>query len=103
VDENVLAGLALDESKALAGVKPLNCSLFFQLCFSFLSSYLVLFSHRLQAKKEGCKCGLAALQRFQRLYKSNKRNSSVARLRAPCRDNSLSKDTRPNGDEIRSF
>ena len=36
VDENVLAGLALDESKALAGVKPLNCSSFLQLCFSFL-------------------------------------------------------------------
>ena len=36
VDENVLAGLALDESKALAGIKPLYCSLFFQLCFSFL-------------------------------------------------------------------
>jgi hypothetical protein len=29
VDENVLSGLALDETKALAGVKPLDCSLFF--------------------------------------------------------------------------
>ena len=29
VDENVLSGLALDETKALAGVKPLHCSLFF--------------------------------------------------------------------------
>jgi hypothetical protein len=29
MDENVLAALALDESKALAGVKPLHCSLFF--------------------------------------------------------------------------
>ena len=28
VDENVLAGLALDESIALAGVEPLHCSLF---------------------------------------------------------------------------
>jgi hypothetical protein len=36
MDENVLAGLALDESKALAGIKPLHCSLFFQLSFSFL-------------------------------------------------------------------
>jgi hypothetical protein len=34
VDENVLAGLALDETEALAGVKPLYCSLFFH-CFSF--------------------------------------------------------------------
>lgn len=29
VDENVLSGLALDETKAFAGVKPLDCSLFF--------------------------------------------------------------------------
>jgi len=29
MDENVLASLALDETKALAGVKPLHCSLFF--------------------------------------------------------------------------
>ena len=36
VDENVLAGLALDESKALASIEPLYCSLFFQLCVSFL-------------------------------------------------------------------
>ena len=34
--ENIVAGLALDESEALAGVKPLYCSLFFQLCVSFL-------------------------------------------------------------------
>jgi len=60
VDENVLSGLALDESKALAGVKPLHCSLFFQLCFSFLFELFGAVSHRLQAKKEGCKCGLAA-------------------------------------------
>jgi hypothetical protein len=51
MDENVLAGLALDESKALAGVKPLNCSLFFQLCFSFLFKLFGAVSHRLQAKK----------------------------------------------------
>jgi hypothetical protein len=53
MDENVLAALALDESKALAGIEPLHCSLFFTHCFySFLStdiaaerfllSYLVL-------------------------------------------------------------
>jgi hypothetical protein len=29
MDENVLASLALDETKALASVKPLHCSLFF--------------------------------------------------------------------------
>jgi hypothetical protein len=50
VDENVLAGLALDESKALTGVKPLNCSLFFQPCFSFLFELFVP-SHDLKRKK----------------------------------------------------
>jgi len=29
VDEDVLAGLALDESESLAGIEPLYCSLFF--------------------------------------------------------------------------
>ena len=29
VHENVLTGLALDESKSLAGIEPLYCSLFF--------------------------------------------------------------------------
>jgi hypothetical protein len=51
MDENVLAGLPLDESKTLAGVKPLYCSLFFQLCFSFLFELFGASSHRLQPKK----------------------------------------------------
>ena len=47
MDENVLAALALDESKALAGVKPLHCSLFFHRCVSFKDkSYLMLFFRR---------------------------------------------------------
>jgi hypothetical protein len=29
MDEDVLAGLALDESESLAGIEPLYCSLFF--------------------------------------------------------------------------
>ena len=29
VDKDVLAGLALDEPESLAGIEPLNCSLFF--------------------------------------------------------------------------
>jgi hypothetical protein len=29
MDENVFSGLALDETKALASIKPLHCSLFF--------------------------------------------------------------------------
>src|SRR5580698_9298939 len=42
VDENILAGLALDEPKSLAGIEPLHCSLFFHCFFSSLYlSYLV--------------------------------------------------------------
>jgi hypothetical protein len=42
MDENVLTRLALDETKTLAGVKPLHCSLFFHRCVSFnYKSYLV--------------------------------------------------------------
>ncbi len=41
MDENVLAALALDESKALAGIEPLHCSLFFTHCiYSFLLTAL---------------------------------------------------------------
>jgi hypothetical protein len=41
VDENVLSTLALDESKALAGIEPLHCSLFFTHCiYSFLLTAL---------------------------------------------------------------
>jgi len=60
MDENVLAGLALDESKAFAGVKPLHGSLFFQLCLSFRFELFAAVSHRLQPIKKGRKCGLAA-------------------------------------------
>jgi hypothetical protein len=35
MDENILAGLPLDKSKPLACIKPLYCSLFFQLLFLF--------------------------------------------------------------------
>jgi hypothetical protein len=35
MDENVLAALALDETKSFAGVKPLYCTLFFHRCFPF--------------------------------------------------------------------
>ena len=39
MDEHVLAGLALDESEAFAGVKPLHGSLFFQLYSLLYLSY----------------------------------------------------------------
>jgi hypothetical protein len=53
VDENVLAGLALDESKALTGVEPLYGSLFFQLCFSFLIELFGAFPPPLAQQKKG--------------------------------------------------
>ena len=60
VDENVLAGLALDEPESLAGVEPLHCSLFFH-CFSF-SMFKLFGATRTPpaVKQKGCKCGLAA-------------------------------------------
>src|SRR2546422_5660392 len=60
VDENVLAGLALDEPESLTGVEPLHCSLFFQ-CFSF-SVFKLFGAARTPpaVKQKGCKCGLAA-------------------------------------------
>ena len=78
VDENVLAGLALDESKSLAGIEPLYCSLFFQLCISFLFELFDAVSHRLQPKKRDCKCGLAVPSSILKVYKSNKRNLSFS-------------------------
>ena len=35
MDEDVFAGLALNEAKTLASIEPLYCSLFFHLCFLF--------------------------------------------------------------------
>jgi hypothetical protein len=78
VDENVLAGLALDEPKSLAGIEPLYCSLFFQLCISFLFELFDAVSHRLQPKKRDCKCGLAAPSSILKVYKSNKRELSIS-------------------------
>jgi hypothetical protein len=86
MDEYVLTALALDESKALAGVKPLHCSLFFaHCCVSFQDlSYLVL--RYVSAAREGGtkqksrKSYLADLYEFQRRYKSNKRNRKVPRF-----------------------
>jgi hypothetical protein len=61
VDENVLAGLALDKPKSLTGIEPLYCSLFFQPCFSFLCELFVPF-HRLQRKKKAASVDLQPLQ-----------------------------------------
>ena len=61
VDEDVFARLSLDETKAFTGVKPLYCSLFFQLCISFLFELFGVFSTALSTKKMARKCGLAGL------------------------------------------
>jgi len=64
MDENVLAGLALDKSKSLAGIEPLHCSLFFQLSFSFLFELFGAVIHRLQAKKKAASVDLQPLRQF---------------------------------------
>jgi hypothetical protein len=92
VDENVLAGLALDESKALAGIEPLNCSLFFQLCFSFLFELFGAICHRLQPKKEGYKCGLAALQQILKVLQEQQTQGHDRMLSAQCPLNSMRRE-----------
>jgi hypothetical protein len=47
MDENVLAGLALDEPESLAGIEPLHCSLFFHV-FTHFSFKLFVLLDRLQ-------------------------------------------------------
>src|ERR1700688_4252465 len=44
MDKHILAGLALDESVALAGIEPLHCSLFFH--FYYLALSYLRFSYR---------------------------------------------------------
>src|SRR4029077_13789605 len=44
MDEHILAGLALDESVAFAGIEPLHCSLFFH--FYYLALSYLCFSYR---------------------------------------------------------
>jgi hypothetical protein len=51
MDENVLSRLALDKPETFAGIEPLNCSLFFQLCISFLFELFDAFFHCPQTKK----------------------------------------------------
>ncbi len=60
MDEDVLAGLALNESEALAGIEPLYCSLFFQCDALFYLSYLVLLNCPQPYNKKGRKSELAA-------------------------------------------
>ena len=63
MDENIFAGLALDESEALACIEPLHCSLFFH-CIPFLCLFELFgaFPTASRHKKIARKCGLAGLQ-----------------------------------------
>ena len=87
MDENVLTALALDESKALAGVKPLHCSLFFAHCcvsfqeLSYLVLRYVLAADEAVQNKKAARVTLRTFTNFQRRYKSNKRNTKVPRGR----------------------
>src|SRR5258708_14782161 len=105
MDENVLSTLALDESKSLAGIEPLHCSLLFTHCFySFLLTAMRSYfesgrvgtvlvnelsgastpnpSTELRAaigrKKKAASVTLRPTLHYQRRYKSNKRKTSVA-------------------------
>jgi hypothetical protein len=51
MDENVLAGLALNEAESLARVKPLHCSLFSHECLYFLFVSYLSFSTAVRTKK----------------------------------------------------
>ena len=52
MNKNVLAGLALDEPKTLAGIEPLHCSLFSHLFAHFVFKLFVLLD-RLQPQSKG--------------------------------------------------
>ena len=83
VDEDVLAGLALNKSESLAGIEPLHCSLFSQLVSHFNLSYLMLsFPPPLgqQTQKGAASVDLQPLNQFQRFYKSNKRKTTISHL-----------------------
>ncbi|MGB2616786.1 MAG: hypothetical protein WBC57_06295, partial [Candidatus Acidiferrales bacterium] len=54
MNENVLAGLALDESKSFGGIEPLYCSLFSHRFSSFFVFKLFVLLDRLQEIKS-CK------------------------------------------------
>ena len=94
--EYIFPGLALDEAKALAGVKPLHGSLFFA-HFVFLISFLKLSGAlpanplaetalfgcvlwiRSAGTKKGRKFDLATASQNQRRYKSNKRKPTISK------------------------
>jgi hypothetical protein len=93
MDENVLTGLALDKSKSLAGIEPLHCSLFFSFLFELFGAVI----HRLQAKKEGCKCGLAAPSTILKVLQEQQTRSYLLMLSLRCPFNRGIRDT-PTGD-----
>ena len=89
VNENVLAGLALDESESLAGIEPLYCSLFFQLnsLFYFLSYLMPLDSLQPNTKKAASVCHLqpSAILKVSQEQQTHPHHSST---QAKCQCNS---------------
>jgi hypothetical protein len=110
MDENVLPALALDEAKALAGIEPLDCSLFFtHFSFSLFNKAIWCPSFRIPltavlrqyhgnlsicscvlwirdaGTKKGREFDLATASQLQRRYKSNKRKYSIAGTHGFCK------------------
>ena len=71
--KDVLAGLALDEPVALAGVEPLHSTLFSHCYFLFCLSYLVPVVPPARKNKGLQVCPCSPAERVQGKHKSNKR------------------------------
>jgi hypothetical protein len=91
VNENVLAGLALDESKALARVKPLNCSFFFQLCFLFYVRAIWCLPTPFSAKKWAASVDPAAPSSNLKVLQEQQTQEQSRTFPRSSRDNSLSR------------
>ena len=88
--ENVFAGLPLDETKALARIEPLNCSLFFQFCFSFLFKLFgCCFPMPSVKTQRGYKCELAAPPKGLKDLQEQQTQPHSLILRFPCPSNSV--------------
>src|ERR1700687_1188732 len=97
MDKYVLAGLALDESVAFAGIEPLHCSLLFH--FYYLALSYLRFSYRparLAGRGAGPRLPLARrykwpqgwtcspVERVKRNHKSNKRKAILPNMCIYC-------------------
>ncbi len=84
--EDVLAGLALDEPVAFAGVEPLYCSLFFHFyssCLSYLVLLVPLWVPLARKNKKLQVYPCSPVERVKRNHKSIKRNDILSHTTAP--------------------